>query len=173
MDAFFTVDRTRCLYSGAIIELVRHGDIQPMVLQTHVNELYPEGLSVHGDRYLLQSGSRGNIASPAIELLFEYIRRAHYPSSPSRFQCIFSCSSIEDARTFRDQYGESDSPIWEVRTENTYHVGNMRLLDNNQTSLLCSYLGHEYWRGNDGPTELAGLREVVLSLPVVIGERIE
>lgn len=173
MDRFFAVDRAGTLIEGMVLELVRHADVEPDFLQAHVDNLYPSGLSAHGEQYLLRSDSRANLASPIIELLFENVRKAHFPDRPSRFQSIFACCSIEEARQFRSSYGEINSPIWEIYTEGPVFKGNMRLLDNNQTSLICSYLAHEYWSGHDGPAELSGLTEVVLELPVTVGARVE
>jgi len=173
LDRFFAVDRAGTLIEGMVLELVRHADVEPDFLQAHVDNLYPSGLSAHGEQYLLRNDSRGNLASPIIELLFENVRKAHFPDRPSRFQSIFACCSIEEARQFRSSYGEINSPIWEVYTEGPVFKGNMRLLDNNQTSLICSYLAHEYWSGHDGPAELSGLTEVVLELPVTVGARVE
>ncbi|WP_448127758.1 DUF2441 domain-containing protein [Salinicola sp. NYA28a] len=123
--------------------------------------------------YLLSNKSRGDVASPIIELLFENIRKAHFSGRPSRFQSVFACCSIEEARQFKASYGDESSPIWEVYKDGPIFKGNMRLLDNNQTNLICSYLAHEYWSGRQGPTEFSGLTEVVLELPVTVGTRIE
>lgn len=173
LDRFFAVDRAGTLMEGMVLELVRHPDVKPDFLQKHVDNLYPSGLSAHGEQYLLRKDSRGNIASPIIELLFENVRKAHFPDRPSRFQSIFACCSIDEARQFRSSYGEINSPIWEIYTEGPVFKGNMRLLDNNQTTLVCSYLAHEYWSGHHGPAELSGLTEVVLELPVTVGARVE
>lgn len=173
MEKFFAVDRACTFKEGMVLELVRHTDVDPAVLQLHVDSLFPDGLSVHGERYLLNNNSRGTIASPMIELLFENVRRAHFPDSPSRFQSVFACCSVEEASQFRAAYGNREAPIWEIYSDSQYCKGNMRLLDSNQTTLVCSYLAHEYWSGNQGPVELAGLTEVVLKLPVSVGSKVK
>lgn len=172
MEKFFAVDRACSLQEGMVLELVRHTDVNPAELQLHVDSLFPDGLSVHGERYLLNNNSRGTIASPMIELLFENVRRAHFPDSPSRFQSFFACCSAEEAREFQDAYGNGIAPIWEIYSDGQYCKGNMCLLDSNQTTLFCSYLAHEYWSGSQGPTELSGLTEIVLKLPVTVGAQV-
>jgi hypothetical protein len=173
VEVFYTVDRVGNLSDGLEISLTKHEDIRPPELSLHVNKLYPDGVSAHGERYLLQSESRGNIASPAIELLFEYVRQSYFPDKPSRFQSFYACASVAEAQEFKRLYGSANNSIWEVKTDNNYFSGNMRLLDNNQTSLVCSYISHEYWNGNKGPKELHGIQELLLELPVTIGSKIE
>jgi hypothetical protein len=178
LDRFFAVDRAGTLTEGMVLDLVRHVDEEPECFQTHLDSLLPSGLSAHGERYLLSNDSRGSIASPIIELLFENVRKAHFPDCPSRFQstfacCSFACCSVEEAQQFKTFYGEDNSPIWEIYTEGPVFKRNMRLLDNNQTNLICSYLAHEYWSERQGPAELSGLTEVFLELPVKVGARIE
>ena len=155
-----------------VISLARYTDGVPPYLQAHVDQLFPDGLSIHGKRYLIDPDSRGNLPSAAIELLFEHVRRASFSECPSRFQSFFACTSIEDAHEFRKSYGNESVSIFEIYTENEFFKGNMRLLDNNQTNLVCSYLAHEYWTGNPGPSELVGLTEVLLNLPVTVGPRV-
>lgn len=172
MKKFYSVDRVGTLQEGMVIVLMRYSDVSPPFLQTHVDYLFPDGLSMHGERYLINNNSKGNIASPAIELLFENVRRANFSECPSRFQSFFACCSIEEARTFRNTYGSNDSQIFEVYTENRFFKANMCLLGNNHTNLVCSYLAHEYWAGNSGPPELSEFTEILLELPVTIGPKI-
>lgn len=172
LEKFFAVDRACSLKEGMVLGLACHTDVNPAELQLHVDSLFPDGLSVHGERYLLNNNSRGNIASPMIELLFENVRRAHFPNSPSRFQSFFACCSVEEARQFRAEYASGDAPIWKIYSDGQYCKGNMRLLDSSQTTLICSYLAHEYWSGSQGPTEFSGLTEVVLKLPVTVGTQV-
>ena len=173
MERFFAVDRDCSLKEGMVLELCRYTDVSPTELQLHVDRLFPDGLSLHGKRYLLSSDSRGTIASPMIELLFENVRRAHFPDKPSRFQSFFACFSLEEARQFQAAYGNADSPIWEIYTDGHYCKGNMRLLNSDQTILICSYLAHEYWSGSEGPAVLSGLTEVLLKLPVTVGVQVK
>jgi hypothetical protein len=171
MKTFYTVDRAGALFDGAVIDIVKHDDISPKNLQIHVDSLFPNGVSSHGDRYFLKNDSHGQITSAAIELLFEYVRRANFSGLPSRFESLFACETIEDALKFRSYFGKPSDSIFEVFSDRTSFKGNMALLDNNQTSLVCSYFADEYWNGNQGP--LTGcFWEVLLELPVKIGKQI-
>ncbi|GAB2901710.1 hypothetical protein GCM10027180_34830 [Microbulbifer echini] len=57
-------------------------------------------------------------------------------------------------------------------TENRHFRGNINLLNNDQTSLVCSQFAHAYWKGQQGPFPYC-FWEVLLELPVTIGQRIE
>ncbi len=172
MRKFYAVDRAKKLTENSVISLTKFGDVTPPMLQEHVDELYPHGVSVHGERYLINSNSHGQISSPAIELLFEYVRKAHFPEIGSRFQSFFACETIAEAQLFKAAYGDEENPIFEVFTSNKFFRGNMELLNNNQSNLVCSYLAHEYWKGSQGPNEQP-FWELLLELPVTIGQRIE
>lgn len=172
MQTFFTVDRAGLLRENLEISLTKHQDIKPQELQLHSNSLYPDGVSFHGATYLIKPNSRGNISSPAIELLFEYVRRSNFPQMPSRFQSFFACATLAEAQQFRVNFGRPEQQIWTVYSQEDSFRVNMKLLDNNQTTLYCSYLAHEYWQGNAGPTQLGQFWEMILRLPVKIGQRV-
>ncbi|MBV1839302.1 DUF2441 domain-containing protein [Photobacterium ganghwense] len=171
MNKFYTVDRKGSLSTGTVIELTKYDDVNPKVLQEHVDSLFSNGVSSHGENYLLKNGSHGQISSSAIELLFEYVRRANFPEIPSRFECSFACETIDEAVKFRAAFGNPTDPIYEVFSENSFFKGNMALLDNDQTSLVCSYFADEYWKGNQGPRPSC-FWEVLLQLPVTIGDQV-
>jgi len=163
------VDRLGSLKEGDVIELGHYRDVSPDYLQEHVDSIFSNGFSQHGERYLLKGDGTGNTSNnSAIELLFEYIRQSHYPEVTSRFQSFFACETLREAKKFRGEFGKNTDKIFEVFTDNNYFKGNMSLLQNDQTSLICSYLGHEYWRGNTVP-ELEEFWEILLDLPVTIG----
>jgi len=81
-----------------------------------------------------------------IELLFEYFRRNHFPSLPSRFQSIFAFENTDQAVNFRNEYGTSDSLIWEVQSDVVFKA-DMRLLTLQDSLLTLSYNAHRYWSG--------------------------
>jgi len=153
------------------ISLTKYTDISPIHLQEHVNKMFPEGVSHHGDKYFLLDNSAGNISSPAIELLFEYVRQAHFPNAISRFQSFFACETKGEAIHFRNIYGNEKDSIYEIYTANDYMKVNMMLLGNNQTTLIYSHFAHEYWNGH--ASELPNpFWEVLLKLPVTIGSKL-
>ncbi|MEZ8709349.1 hypothetical protein AB6H46_23970, partial [Vibrio alginolyticus] len=59
MKKFYTVDRLGTLSSGTVIDITKYDDVNPEVLQSHVDELFPNGGSAHGENYLLKNGSHG------------------------------------------------------------------------------------------------------------------
>lgn len=173
LKTFYTVDRLHRLHQGMIIDLHKREKITPPTLEDHVARLFPEGVSEHGKIYFLGSEARGNVTNSSIELLFEYVRQSHFPELTSRFQSFFAWEGLSDAKKFKSLYASNGAKIWEVTTEQAYFIGNMRLLDSNQTNLYYSYFAHQYWSGNSGPPELPGtLWEALLSLPVTIGRQI-
>lgn len=143
---FLTVDRRRTMNQGQVISLVKHADISPPELQLHVNCLFPEGLSRHGERYFISSQTQAQETNPSIELLLEYVRRARFPNRPSRFQSLFGIMTMEDALWFASAYGCDDSLIWEVECE-TFFRADMSLLTQNCTNLVYSYYAELYWSG--------------------------
>jgi hypothetical protein len=171
MNKFYTVDRMNLLSTGTVISLTKYDDVDPIELQEHVDLLFPNGVSSHGENYILKNGSHGLISSSAIELLFEYVRRSNFPEIASRFQCTFACETLEEAEKFRSAFGLPTNKIFEVFTENSYFKGDMTLLDNNQTSLVCSYFADEYWKGNSSPAS-ENFWELLLQLPVSIGNQV-
>jgi len=62
----YTVDRKRGLVQDQVIELVCHANLDPPELQTHVDELFPDGVSFHGDFYFLNSEQDARLSSPNI-----------------------------------------------------------------------------------------------------------
>ena len=72
-------------------------------LRTHVAELFPDGLSQHGWQYMVE---RHDFIRPTnsdtlfvnhnmvVELVFEYVRRAVFPSRGSRLAKATSCQSM-------------------------------------------------------------------------------
>ena len=172
LKKFFAVDRAQKLTENTFISLTKYSDVNPRELQIHVDELYPHGVSVHGERYLINSNSHGQISSPAIELLFEYVRKAYFPEVSSRFQSFFACETLSEAQAFKTRYGNEENPIFEILSSNKCFRGNMNLLNNNRTSLVCSYIAHEYWKGSQGP-DSQPFWELLLELPVTVGKQIE
>ncbi len=165
MPRFFTVDRLGGLSQGIELRIQHYLDINPPHLQEHVDFMFPEGVSRHGDSFFLSSGSRANIASPAIEILFEYVRRAHFPDKPSRFMSFFAVDTLSAATDFNNRYGEGRAAIWEVEAPEHFRA-NMALLESNQTTLVYSYFAHLYWKGEAGPIE--PFWEVLLVPPVKV-----
>lgn len=150
MSEYYTVDRANRLTSGLVFELEKHGDINPDFLQSHVDSMFPEGVSRHGDQYFLSNSAQANVASPAIELVFEYVRRAHFLTAPSRFQSWFGTDSVEAAVEFRNRFApNSGARIWRIECNDVFRA-NMNLLTAADSALVQSWRAHQYWQGQAG-----------------------
>jgi hypothetical protein len=165
MARYFTLDRAKTLKAGQRIDLVRYGDVTPPELQTHVNSLFPQGVTSHGERYLLRAETPANGVNSVIELLFEYVRRSQFPKCPSRFQSIFACKTIEEAEAFKNQHGTPDSLIWEVEASKGFRV-DMKFLTLQGSLLILSYNAARYWEGL--PSDANPFWEFLLTPPVKV-----
>lgn len=85
MPRYFHVDRTNSLVADQVLRLERHSDVDPPLLQAHVDEMLPDGVTTHGELHLLRSSSGLHVASPTLELVWELARRVHSPDAPSRY----------------------------------------------------------------------------------------
>jgi hypothetical protein len=157
MPRAFTVDRLQTLVAGQVIERTRHQDLDPPELQAHVDELFPEGVTQHGDHYFLQGSRLATLASPNIELIYEYVRRANFPGRPSRFEAAFGCEDQATAEAFRanPNWGAPGAPIWEVEVDEDPFRADMACLTLEGISILVvSYAAHRYWSGLPNVTTL-------------------
>lgn len=164
---FYTVDRKGTLFEGQLCSLVKHTDVEPPVLSEYVNELFPEGVSSHGERYFLQNQSQVMIVSPMLELLFEQVRRAAFSDRPSRFQSMFALETLTEACRFQSQFGSGS--IYKVNADVVFR-GNMNFLNAGNSILATSWFANQYWKGEPGLQE--PFWEFLLKCPVKVGERV-
>ncbi|MCG2572348.1 DUF2441 domain-containing protein [Acinetobacter sp. ME22] len=184
MTVFFTVDRESSLNSGKRLELITDlsktmkitmsGMISEDQLVESFRRNYPNGISLHGQSYLFgypafvaKSGSKQLVhISPMIEAIFEQVRRADFPTLPSRFTSMFAWQSKNDAHTFKNNYRSPNANIFEVESEE-YFLGDMSLLTIGGQVMNTFELAYKYWNGDrsDKPSI-----EVLLPLPVSIGK---
>lgn len=146
---FYTADREGTLKKGQIIDLVKYTDISPAGLQKIVDEWFPNGVSNHGDIYLLKGNQKFSVASPQIELVFELLRRLEYPQIKSRYEArLFATGSVEQAKQFAVNYpnkGAIQLPMyWEVECDEFFKA-DMKLLTVATTSLGMIDLARKYW----------------------------
>lgn len=146
MALLYTVDRNGTLEEDQIINLVKYSDVKPSELQVHIDSLFPDGVTSHGEHYMLKGKTPAEGTNEFIELLFEYVRRSYFPSCPSRFQSVFAFENTDQAFIFINKYGKSDSLIWEVESDITFKA-DMRLLTLQGSLLSLSYNAHRYWNG--------------------------
>jgi hypothetical protein len=147
MRRFYTVDRAGSLFQDQIIGLTKCQDVGSPNLQVHIERLFPAGISRHGEKYLLHSSDPEKRNDASIELVFEYIRRSHFPLRPSRLQSVFAFESLVDATRFGMKYREErEAHIWIVQSEDFFEA-DMNLLSIRGSCLLTSYRAHRYWSG--------------------------
>ena len=168
---FYTVDRTGYLKESMILDLQIYKDIEPDYLQTHVDKLFPDGVSSHGNIYFLNGKQDTLHVSPNLELVFEYVRRSNFKDLPSRFQSVFAWDNIEDARWFLKNYPGEKSFLYEVKSD-VIHKANMKLLNANSSILVTSYFAEMYWKGEEG--SVGEIRwEYLLKCPVQVLKRVK
>ncbi|ELY1591600.1 DUF2441 domain-containing protein [Proteus mirabilis] len=143
-------------------------------LEIYLSEFFPSGISFHGMRYLLNNNNFVNSAneepaialSPAIEIIYETIRRSEYPEKPSRMTCAYACQTIDDAKNY---FNEPDIPIFEISTNNKWFIADSALLKIGHNHLSTLVMARKYWSGLISETpEL----EVLVECPAIIGNRV-
>lgn len=174
MTDFYHVDRYGYLKEEQILTLSKWTNVSPIVLQKHVDLLFPDGVSPHGERYLLcNEHAAPSVADANLELIYEYIRRANFPDRPSRFQSIFAFENLDSAKRFRDQFSSvlphPANSIWLLEANRGFRA-NMRLLTRECSVLGQSCTAHFYWQGvaaADNP-----FWEILLVPPIRVLQRI-
>lgn len=126
-------------------------------LEHLVQELFPEGLTKHGKRYLLDeclviSTPQGPAPQvphiPMIELICELVRRLSFPNLPSRLQAVFAWASHDEALAFQREFG--GGTIYEVEADQ-YFRGDMKLLYLGGSGIGAWQFAMKYWRCQASP----------------------
>jgi len=186
VSIFYHVDCNMSLKQGQKIELVHYNDIKPEKLQKHIDKLFPQGFSDHGERYFLSNEievkfeksrtnpnileTNSNSKNAIIEILFEYVRRSHFFNKPSRFQSLHAFHSLDNAKYFMKKFSNSDGYIWKIECNNAFKA-NMNLLKLEGSLLVLSFIAHEYWLGLPGRPN--PFWEFLLSPPIKVLMRID
>jgi hypothetical protein len=152
MPSYYHLDRRNGFVNGAEARLVCHQDIQPTPLQEHLDALFPNGVTEHGRQYLVQAQVIA-AQEPALELLFEYVRRASFPDRPSRFQSLFGFGSLGDALRFRNDMNAERARIWRVEVSDAFRADMNYLKLVGASALTVSYFAHRYWSGSSSSPE--------------------
>ncbi|CAK3354060.1 hypothetical protein AB4425_13460 [Vibrio sp. 10N.261.51.A1] len=168
---FYAVDRQLRLSEGMFINTIKYDDITPPFLQEFMNTQFPEGVSVHGELYLIRDDAKCTVTEPIIEILFEYIRQANFTECVSRYQSFFAFETYQEAVFFKNRFNCSSASIYEIHSTNKWNKVNMNLLTLQDSVLSTAYLAHEYWKGN-ASIDSNPLWECLLSLPVTVGKKI-
>jgi hypothetical protein len=168
MNQFYSLDRKGLLLDGKEIGLVRWSDVDPPMLQEHLDSLFPDGVSNHGDRHLVTENAATDL-EPNIELVFEYVRRAQFPHRPSRYQSVFACRTVEDVVLFRNEFGQPSDSIWLLEADDAFDT-DMRFLTLGGSALVVSWFAQRYWQGDESDMPL---RECLLVPPVTVVHKVE
>jgi hypothetical protein len=171
MPIFYHVDRQSHLSEGQILTLT-HPVIQSDIpdLQNFGRQMFPEGVSRHGDQYFY-SASRTDEKEPILEILLEYYRRAYCSYRPSRFQSWFGVESFDDALYFQKHYCQGKGIIWQVEAEQ-YFKAQMSIISH-RTVLVFSYLANLYWSGQAVPQASLPFWEILLVPPVKVLQKVQ
>src|SRR5262249_43501517 len=141
-------------------------------LRAHVAELFPDGLSLHGWQFMVE---RHDFIRPTnsdalfvnhnmvVELVFEYVRRAVFPSRRSRFQSFFRWKPLKRETAFpkggQALYGVKSNPIF--RADQSW-------LPLGAKTAMAPLPAHRFWSG--APSAPPG-GKFLLAPPVRIMER--
>jgi hypothetical protein len=176
----YAVDRLGRLAEGLVLERVRHADLDPPLLQAHVDALFPAGVTEHGNGYFLNSRRSATDVSANLELVFEYVRRASFDHAPSRFEAAFGFETAAEAQAFRASpiYGHPTAAVWELETPHEPFRADMTCLTLRGSMLRASYVAERYWTQQDNGFQLLGepptppVWEWLLRPPVTVVRRV-
>jgi hypothetical protein len=149
--AAYTADRAGRLHAGMTMDRTRYTDVQPMVLQQHIDAWFPDGVTQHGETYLL-SPAPATVLDPVVELTCELVRRAEFAHAPSRFESVFGYETQAEAQTFLAEYGGPGARIFEVESDAEPFRADMRCLNIRSTILVTAYGARRYW--SQEPTDI-------------------
>ena len=185
-EMFYSVDRSGLYQTGGTLDLWQQDPVlgrpfwrlpdwfEADDLRAHVAELFPDGLSLHGWQFMVE---RHDFIRPTnsdalfvnhnmvVELVFEYVRRAVFPSRCSRFQSFFAWESLEMAKAFRKE-GQA---LYRVESSSIFRADQSWLTLGVQNA-IASLSAHRYWSGASSGTPRW---EILLAPPVRIMERVD
>lgn len=130
----YHADTHNSLYEGQIL------DLKPA--RTPIYHLYPNGVSVFGERVFLKPENIDQRNMQIIDTVFDYVRCTHFPNKPSRFTSVFASASLADSISWLERiagdssennHGSSSSsthdiPIYAVEGSRIY-IADARFLD--------------------------------------------
>lgn len=180
MPEFFSVDRLGRLSPGQALQVDLNlvgwplyaisGYVSDAELEGFARDHFGTGLSRHGKDHLLSQHISGSVPiSPAIELVFELVRRASFPERPSRLSSAFGWSTLDEARKFKAQIRAPAAPTFRVSCDRSFRC-DMDLLRMGNSILVAWLFADKYWRGEQGPQPKW---EELLIPPVTVLEQVE
>jgi hypothetical protein len=125
---------------------------RPEDLQEHLLSMFPSGLSLHvwdhitrHSDFLCSDGRNYVPYETTLEVVLEYVRRAVFPSLPSRLQSYFAFSNFDDARAFSAR--NDSKPMYRVESA-CITQRDQRWLQLGRQGVTASYAAQQYWSGN-------------------------
>ena len=133
---------------------------EPHILKA-IHRYFPDGLNPLGIQVLQTHTKKENDEQQAIsEIIFEFIRRVHYPNVPSRLASLYASKSVEEAeqwcRRWKTAFGkdseQTPESLWEIEYETNAELYDAAWLDVAASEdNLISYptmieSAHYYWR---------------------------
>jgi hypothetical protein len=188
VSKFYTVDRSGKAGVGLSFDLKKDfSQYQIWTVQNvydeddvknRINQLFPDGLSEHGIRYLIsqglvifENGTRNPLqitrTTPMIEAIFELVRKSEFPNRPSRMQSMFAWCDLKDAHEFCSSIN-CTCAIYEVESNSAF-IADRNFLYLGGSVIGAYELARKYWSGEKGSNCKL---EAVISLPVVLGNTI-
>jgi hypothetical protein len=196
---YYTVDRENKLESGMEINLQKEDKYPeglPANLLEHTNHVFPDGLSQWGIAFWLKSYPLLSRVQPSrfktyvadmqqmesiIEMIFEGVRQIAFKDKPSRFQCMYGCETLEEAKAFREKYGQNEfyksesQKIYKVECNGIVHKADMEMLRANLPMVTVSHIASMYWSGQtdaDPSKDEHPAWEILLPLPIKVLEAV-
>ena len=173
LATYFTVDGHGRFSPGAVVGLepVDVGEA-PEDLAEGAREFLGAGVSSHGQVALLSAHMHpAHVDDARLEVLLEVTRRDVAPGAVPRLQALFAFCAVTDAEAFRDSHRGADDAIYSVQGPDDAFRGDARLLGIAGSPLVGAIYARWYWQGRPNPLG-PPLWEVLLGLPVTIGERV-
>ena len=181
--AYYSVDRRGMYAVGESLDLYQsdpysrtllashEGLFSSAEIAAHVHQLFPDGLSLHGWEWMTwhsqictdHNGIKYTHNERAIELAFEFVRRAAFPGQRSRLQSYFAWNSLDDAKAF----ATAGQPIYRLEPSVVLRA-DQRWLHLSEQNAIASFQAHRYWTGIG---TAAPKWEYVLAAPVKVAEK--
>jgi hypothetical protein len=165
---FYHVDRECSLEEGQEITLKPISEAS-IPRKDVARELYPEGVTSHGEKYLSPPEADEDQQSYWIEAWCEVIRLLEFPEKTSRFQSVFGCETPEAAEAFAREFSsdQDEAIIWKVKADNT-RTAEMGFNQMGAGVELLSNIHYQrkYWEGEEPPEMTQDLTEVLAEPPV-------
>jgi hypothetical protein len=118
----YHIDRKNLLTPNKIIGLNTSIRIDPVILQTQLENAFPDGVSNHGDQYFASHSNKYNAGNFVYESAFEYERKLRFSDKISRYQAFFGIKTVDDLKIWLNFFSNNDTSlqkqmaIWEIDT---------------------------------------------------------